>query len=555
MGKLFTKEDDVQEEVGGFTREGVAVSLDDLDARLAAEDFSEELMPALENLKEINYKLTLTSSLMHKFNSLEVGTEAYFYTLESLRDVLDGLAVSLEVKYKTPALEDFTSQYSVKYSHEVTMEGFKEFFVSLWEKIKAFFVSFYNQLKRLVSRITKYNMDLDMYEKYVDKLIKDIRHKKLICKDNIKPINTDISRYLADKDGFINYRAEDVAKDVLMISKTVTELTETTLPKVNKDLTNLIKTIPDKGSKHLEELKKTRISGNSLTVSVISIALSKVIVMARGLVYDISFDLANIAKMISPNKVESASLLSEYKNDLTEVKGDLLESYSLLSLSRTTNKLPSGYNVITQISKVDVALDIPDTYEKSINNSDDMDRGPNALFGIDNITTSLGITTTVLSRVGYEHTGHTEGLSPISNIEDLEALNNAYKELGKVTNVLTSLNKENTNLDKDISNVIKTASTQCTAILGEINRIQFECKKIDEQAEEDNRAEENVLDILNFLGNLSQKVLASYQEVVKYGLDNFQDYSRMIYVDLYGLITKLRAGLIKYIYYSAQRYS
>lgn len=112
-----------------------------------------------------------------RLSKLKKGSVEYFVSIENYKLMMDNIADDLGVKRVMPGLESFGNSYAMEASHSITVEGFWDTLKKIWEKIKEFFKAFMKKVTDFYKRLTKSNLDVDMYDKYLNKLMSDIRSK------------------------------------------------------------------------------------------------------------------------------------------------------------------------------------------------------------------------------------------------------------------------------------------------------------------------------------------------------------------------------------------
>ncbi|EKD89649.1 MAG: hypothetical protein ACD_33C00017G0004 [uncultured bacterium] len=200
MAKLFSLEE----------KQNEVRNTDDLDIDISEviEDDLGNLDLAIEKFNTAVNGLNTLNSIKTNIEDKNIGSVPYFITIENYKPILESIANNLGVKSKIPSLEDFNNPYGLKASHEIAMEGFYDYIKKLWEKIKDFFKAFWKKLMLFFKRLLKLDLDLEEYEKYVEKMIFDIKHKDLKVLDNT-PLISKLPVLLADSN-VADFNANDL---------------------------------------------------------------------------------------------------------------------------------------------------------------------------------------------------------------------------------------------------------------------------------------------------------------------------------------------------------
>ena len=220
--KLFTTEDflKVEEEVENNSNEFVDIS-DDI------EEYSKDLEIATERFKIACNELNLINNISYSLDTKKLASIDYFISIENYRPVIETIANNLGVNGKIPSLEDFKNPYGTEASHQIAMEGFFDYIRKIWEKIKEIFIAFFKKIEIFFRRLVNAELDLETYEKYLGKMISDIKSKKKTLTDNKVPIDSKLPSLLADEgmesinSDFILSNGERKLKYLISVTRTV----------------------------------------------------------------------------------------------------------------------------------------------------------------------------------------------------------------------------------------------------------------------------------------------------------------------------------------------
>lgn len=196
MGKLYDESEWKNAEIGKIVCHEDTLDSDGLREDIA--DTEETLQYVSEAFKTAFENIKLVTDMSSTLNEINAPTASYFTSLENYTSVLESISSNLGVRRKfIPSMETFSTPYGFKASHQVAMEGFKEFLKKLWERIKEVFNIFFKKINIFLRRLMKYDLDVDSYEKYLEKLMSMIKSKKPAIKDKTVLIDTKLPSLLA----------------------------------------------------------------------------------------------------------------------------------------------------------------------------------------------------------------------------------------------------------------------------------------------------------------------------------------------------------------------
>lgn len=197
MNKLYSVLDQISTESAGAQD-------DEIKLNAATDQVSEmvDIMSAdLENTIELTNvaaeHMEVAESIHASLESLSLGSKEYFACLENHKSVLGIISRRMGVLH-LPAMEDFKNEYSLKASHQISLESVSDFWKRSWEAIKKFFKEFFKKVMVFLKRILHANLDLESYEKYTEQLIAKMKNLKPELTDNT-PISSKLGIHLADK--------------------------------------------------------------------------------------------------------------------------------------------------------------------------------------------------------------------------------------------------------------------------------------------------------------------------------------------------------------------
>lgn len=192
MAKLFSLEDLKEEEVSVIDDRN-----DFLNISEELEDSAHSLELAVESVKTASEKLILVQNISGHLDSQKRTELSYFTSLEHYKPVLESIATNLGVKSSIPSLEDFKNPYGTEASHAIAMEGLYDWIKKIWQKIKEVFVAFFKKVTLFLKRLLKYDLELEEYERYLEKAMVELKSKKPNINDNKVIIDSKLPSLLA----------------------------------------------------------------------------------------------------------------------------------------------------------------------------------------------------------------------------------------------------------------------------------------------------------------------------------------------------------------------
>lgn len=192
MAKLFSLEDLKEEEVATIDDRNDFLSISE-----ELEDSAHSLELAVESVKTASEKLILVQSISGHLDSQKRTELSYFTSLEHYKPVLESIASNLGVKSSIPSLEDFKNPYGTEASHAIAMEGLYDWIKKIWKKIKDVFVAFFKKVTLFLKRLLKYDLELEEYERYLEKTMVELKSNKPTITDNKVIIDSKLPSLLA----------------------------------------------------------------------------------------------------------------------------------------------------------------------------------------------------------------------------------------------------------------------------------------------------------------------------------------------------------------------
>lgn len=174
---------------------------DTLDSKIEFEienidnlsDGLEYVTEGFKTLSDAFYKVNNTSTLLLENTSSK---DDFIASMEQINLLTEYTLKNLGIKTKLPSLEDFRNSYAYENCRLITMESFKDWLVTLWEKIKKFFKDFFNKINYFFRRLLNLNLTLEEYDKVIDNKIKNLKDKSNI---ESKLVESNLPVYLADE--------------------------------------------------------------------------------------------------------------------------------------------------------------------------------------------------------------------------------------------------------------------------------------------------------------------------------------------------------------------
>lgn len=441
MSKLFTDDDNSLDDVplGRITRVGEEISLASIDLSPVIEDHNDYMELATEHLTDLSYKMELARTIKTSFSSSDVGSKEYLYGLESYSEVLKGLAGNLGTTIHVASLEDFTSRYSVNASHEVAMEGIKSFFKKIWEKIRDFFKSFFKKIGQFIKRITGGNLDLEMYEKYVSDIMRQIRKEKKVCSDPKVRLGTKLSVMVCDV-GTMEPSPEDLIRDSKIVVANLKRVIVGTLrPAMEQFSSGPVKEISEVIS---------RIEGYTNSTINLPTVLDDI--------NAVSLVLNKIFNSITTRPALTNSLPSDVYEKLISLVS-VTGSTSCRSLVDTTvgrDRLPKNFNIFTICSDVianQTVIGADDNYD---------DLRQHLAVGISsNDQDSMSISSTAFV---------------VSSLPQLEELYEIYKDTAKVYTEVDKMVKLVDGVEKSINKDLNLMSGRITNKINDLKAVNID---------------------------------------------------------------------------------
>ena len=196
MGKLFSLND--IEDTSDVNYETLAEEVSFPSISDEVDDHKHSLSLATEALKNASNELKLVRHINTSLNGKKLASVDYFTSLENYKPVLEVIASNLGNKLAIPSLEDFQNPYGAKASHEVAMEGLRDYVKKIWEKIKDIFVAFFKKITLFFRRVLKVDLELENYEEYLEVMIAKIKSKKPEISNSKEIIDSKLPSLLAN---------------------------------------------------------------------------------------------------------------------------------------------------------------------------------------------------------------------------------------------------------------------------------------------------------------------------------------------------------------------
>lgn len=195
MTKLFSLEDINEEEI-----EVIEEEKEELEEKIenAEEEINTDFELANESLNVFlnNTKLalelrnTIRKKIDDDFKLSEHSLEGYYLAIKAINN-------NLGIK-KIPAFEDFSNRRTFNSSLDIALEGvIIDFIKKLWEKIKNFLYMLYSKIKIFFKKIFNFNLDIDTYDKEIDRLVSRLNDPDYKLTDRSE-INTKLPQILSD---------------------------------------------------------------------------------------------------------------------------------------------------------------------------------------------------------------------------------------------------------------------------------------------------------------------------------------------------------------------
>lgn len=429
MSKLFGAEDNSVEEavIGRLVREGIEIEPQELDLEPMVEDFSDYMVLASEHLEDLNFKLSVANNIRKSMTESKVESKEYLYGLESRSELLGNIAGNLGVKVHVPALEDFTSPYSLTSSHQVSMESVSNVLKKIWEKIRDFFRAFFKKLSAFLKRLTNSNQDLDVYEKYVVDLMRKIKKNDLKTTRPKDKIPTKLPMLVCDARS-TEPSPEDAVRDAsLVVRKLEFAVNKVLTPGINRTLTETLSTV-DRVIKRIESYSNDSINAQRVIDDINEIAIS----------------LNLMIEGITNTSVRSADLPTEEYAKLRDlVPASANASFrALMKPSDNTDRLPKSLNIFTVTSQR-----ITEAQSNPIRVEEDLRALREHI--------ALGL-------VGHQRDSEyvVGELLPLPTYEHLDRMHNSYKDMQKLFKSIENFTKLTHKLEDSINSNLKLMASR-----------------------------------------------------------------------------------------------
>ena len=381
----------------------VAVMVDEMSAYMETQ--TDKTTTAMEYL-------AVGVGIQTSMESLPVGSKEYYSALSASTSVIEILGRRMGVN-PMPAMEDFKSQYAMRSSHQIAMEGIGDFLKKAWESLKKFFVEFFKKVTVFFKRILRANLDLQSYEKYTDHLINKLKTNNAKISDTT-PVNTKIGKLLADK-GMESVTSDFILRNgTLKVVQMVNLLGAVSKPNGSLFDRNSIKNIRET-LEQLVTLYNSSGYGDRYTAGIdttVQNVRDAVTATVSGLFKHTVPDSRNLPDDCYAKLMEEIST-----SDLSK---DKLELFSLVSTDKLSNTLPKDLNVF---------LGIIDNEKFFVSSHKD------------------------------EHDVTVANVKPIAQLNNLVELHNFYKKEVMPVN-LTQISKSIEGVDDEVNKILNLLATK-----------------------------------------------------------------------------------------------
>lgn len=329
MAKLFSLEEfeEVENKVGEPDKDSISsIALD-------IEEYSSDLNIATERFKTVSSDLNLITDISSSLKNKKLASVDYFTSMENYRPVITSIADNLGIKSRIPSLEDFKNPYGTEASHQIAMEGFFDYIKKIWEKIKEIFVAFFKKINTFLRRLIKADLDLEVYEEYLEGMVAKLKSSKAKITDSKIQIDTKLPSLLANEgmetvnSDFILTVGENKLKHLVSVTNTVFNQELSKLSKKEfKELHDKVQKLIDKGfnkDKTLDEIQDKLDKIKNFGIDSLKQLFSHQVNDIRDL----------------PEKVYDAIYYHFDKDDL-----DTLKTFSLINSNNFNENLPKNFN-------------------------------------------------------------------------------------------------------------------------------------------------------------------------------------------------------------------
>lgn len=511
MAKLF--EGDLEDLIPGrITREGVEIEPSELDLEGLIGDHEDYMQVATENFSHLTRTLSNVSNMQSNLVSKQVGSREYLYTVENYHELIKSAANNMGVKVLLPAMEDYSSSFAAKGCHEVTVEGIKDTIKKIWEKIKNFFASIWKKISNFVKRITRMNMDVDMYDRYIEDYIRKIKKNDLKPSDAIKTIKTKLPAFLATRDT-ADYRMESVLEDFSGISGNVKHTLDRNLKNAQQSISGTI-------NAQLAAIKGIQlgVDGTEVTQKLASISdsIGKAIETFNVSNNDLVERLTSLSMEFNKAPMAVKDLF-----DSVDSEGVFTNLFTLVDDEVKEHRLPKGYNIYIA------------TIVKHITEAEDPELKNVAMRHVS------------VAKSTYDTSSINNELAPISNIYILEDLYSKYKEFRKTISGLNDITSKFNSSFKDIDNLI----VACNKAYNDIDKVIMDLKASVEASND-----EMTIEWTRSSFEEAVTLLKGFNSFNIRNLDSYKDCIRTFSTEMYSTCTELRYEMARYLYESCRNF-
>lgn len=247
MGKLFDLTKDLEGNLD--TSEDSDVKLDELRLDNVGMDITaitESLEVAAEGFRSSYNELFNVRDIQASLDSKNRSSNDYFLSIENFNLVLKVITKDFGLKHHIPSMEDFKNPYATETCHQVVMEGFKEFLVNIWERIKKFFKDFWKKLTFFFKRLANANLELEQYEKYIERMMTKVRKSTQDPKSTLVDSKLPELFCSLDEDEFkIDKKLRKMVEKIKLLSEVTKEMLEEHIPDSAETLETLVDEISD----------------------------------------------------------------------------------------------------------------------------------------------------------------------------------------------------------------------------------------------------------------------------------------------------------------------
>ena len=269
------------------------------------ENLSDSLEYTLEGFKTLSnafYEVNNTSTLFLKNKGSK---REFIASMEQINILIESTLKNLNIKAKLPSLEDFNNDYAFETCKLITLEGFKDWLITIWEKIKKFFKEFFKKINYFYRRILSLNLTLEEYEELIENKIKKIKDNSEI---ESKIIESKLPVYLANEETTSIDKIYLLTNGKYKIRNLVKEIIN-----LNESLSKIININKNNRLNEIEDINKEKV--NILTNGIISILTNNIFKINSDINDDLPLDVYDnfINKLSSSSFDNETETIQIYK--------------------------------------------------------------------------------------------------------------------------------------------------------------------------------------------------------------------------------------------------